>query len=320
MTYHKLQPGILTPREAIGAVLRIGVAKSQQFQKGVRKERAFSFILPHRDDSGDRPLHPDFAAYNRLAEKARTVVRGNLTSETQYPDENGEGGAMKQFYGARVLGPRWQAWPKSPPSGRWVCHGDGKNATRLHGVTDGEEDWREIPCPARLCEFAQSVDGKRPLCTPKSTFIFQPRWGDWWPQGEKRPPEIRTKFETGSPNTGANLSSFFDEIHREAEPWFRGLPYSLYGLPFVMNLVERTKPSEKRRWPEVIFSVDGSLAKFFAAQRKLLEDFGGQTPALIGAGDEPEAETVDSMKDLEQAIEVEATDVTPGVPGQEGLW
>lgn len=108
-------------------------------------------------------------------------------------------------------------------------------------------------------------------------FLFRPRWRD----GSQLPTPL-TLLASHSWATAANWLGFFEYVEAQARQL--GLEkHSLYGLPFVMTLAMKTKPSEKARFPVVSISPDGDLIAFFLAQRQDVQRIGGGAVAALPA-------------------------------------
>lgn len=253
----------LTPRDPIGAVLTVGT----KGPKGNPTETdRFYFKVADSVKVGDqltKPLHPGFAAFNSAEATHRQTIAGNLVHAT-------EAEAFHYALSAQVLGPSWKAFPNAHPNRLPICSGDGTKATRLYGIgTDGKEDWREIDCPNERCEYRL---GKVKPCKPSMRFLFRPRWKAGSPL-----PTPLTLLLSHSWNTAARFLGFFRHVTEQAR--HLGLSdFSLYGLPFVLTLAYKTKPSEASRFPVISISPDADLIAFFLAQREQLRQIGAGVP------------------------------------------
>lgn len=283
----------LSPREeAVGAILRVG----HKGPSGAPVDRdAFEICSRYENDAGIRPQLPSFAGFNHLDKPDRRYFWGNLIHATQAE-------ALIYHLGARRLA-GWQ-YPKMHPNGRHVCSGDGVNATRLYGIgDDGEEDWRDLPCPNDLCEFRLSKE-----CKPWGRLYFMPRWrssqgwGTPWTKEQGMPPSPVMSWTNGSWNTTLNLLAFFQHVAKFAadaqmDEW------TYFGLPFVLELSAKKDKKQGRVFPVTAMSVDGNLAEIFQQQRAALEAAGGSVKQLV-------ADTIEAAVE-----EVGAAPITVEVPG-----
>lgn len=266
----------LTPRDPIGAVLTVGTKGPKGNPTDTDR---FYFKVADSVKVGDqltKPLHPGFASFNTAEVTHRQTISGNLVHATQAE-------AFHYSLSAQVLGPSWKHFPTAHPNRLPICSGDGTKATRLYGISEGREDWREIDCPNSICEYRQ---GKVKPCKPAMRFLFRPRWKS----GSTLPTPL-TLLLSHAWNTASRLLGFFKHVEDQARQL--GLSeFSLYGLPFVMTLGYKTKPSEASRFPVISISPDADLISFFLAQREQL--------ARIGAGAAPRAALPASLVEPEQ--------------------
>jgi hypothetical protein len=258
----------LEPREPISAALTAG---RKVDGGGVSERDRFHLTLPSEDEKGARPLHPAFASFNDGAPEKRRVVYGVLIHAYE-----------EECWWWQNAAFRLPGWP-SAPSRRNGCVGGLKGgemkARRYFGQMkeagpNGQEveveDWREIVCPNRLCEFQQ---GDAPPCRPGGRLYFQLRW----PQTKAPMPCVETMYETHGANTVAYLAGFFAQLHQQAA--HLGIErYSLYGLPFVLTMAQRRQPAKRRKWWEVRMTADCVLQDFFLRQRREVAELGGELP------------------------------------------
>lgn len=271
----------LEPREPIAAVLSAG---RKAGAKGVAERDRYHLVDPHENDQGIRPYHPGFKAFNDADADRRRIVHGFLIH------------AMEEecwhWQNAAFLLP---GWPK-PPSRRNACVGGLKGGEMLakrycgqkqeEGPNGSEvevEDWREIPCPNRLCEFQQ---GDASPCGPAGRLYFQLRW----PQTQAPLPCVETMYETHGANTVANVCGFFHQVHQQAA--HLGVTrYSLFGLPFILTMAQRRKKGKK--WWETHMTADCVLQEFFLRQRREVSELEGELPErrrLVAVQGDPPAE------------------------------
>jgi hypothetical protein len=216
-------------REPVSAAVTIGV-KDRKRGFPIEKDR-FHIVLPYEAD-GRREYHPSFGFFNTAPVDKRKLIMGNLVHASQEE-------CFEYFLKAQVLG-KGKAHPNKHPA----CVGDGSMAVRWEGP--GPDDFKKIACPNERCEYRLSTP---PSCKPWMRFLFRLRWND------ERHPATLVKFTSGSWNTVANFKGFFDYLDRMASE-LKISDFSLYGLPFTMTLVERTKASAQRRFPTVSISPD----------------------------------------------------------------
>ena len=261
--------------EPVGAVLRIG----KKNDRGVPIERdRFYIALPHEDSSGHRPLHPRFNAFNVAPPEHRTFVSGNLVH-----------GSLRdafdlQRYAYRLPKPAFQP----PPSRRPACEGDGMQAIRYLG--DGkradDEEFRSIPCPGDLCEFAQAG-----ICKVRLTILFRPRWAE----GAKLPAPLM-RFASHAEHNLSSVYGLFDHVADVAHslrildakpPETQGYAaleeagVPMFGLPFSMTLTERTNPEKRTKFPVVKFAPDGDLVAWLMGVVQQREQLGAARETLL---------------------------------------
>ena len=111
------------------------------------------------------------------------------------------------------------------------------------------------------------------------------------------------------------MLGFFESVRKVAEsdpPNGLGMSeWSIFGMPFVLTLSEKTNPKKKTRFPVVSMAATMSPVDFFIGQRKQIEEAGGKLPQLTGARspEENEAEVIDAAH-----VELSA----PAVPSEQG--
>jgi hypothetical protein len=184
--------------------------------------------------------------------------------------------------------------PKKIPT----CCGNGIQATRYFGKKeDGTDDFRTIVCAHDLCP--QRI-GKVKECSPALRFLFRINWNEG-----VQLPRILVRFVSKSWNTAKNFVGFMDYVAGQAKA-FGLTDYSLFGLPFVLTLTEKTNPEEKSRFPVVTITPEFDLQEFLVWQRKQLESFGGKLalPAPLSA---PE-------NSAPEIIAADFADIVPGLP------
>ena len=251
----------LQPRLPLGAALTIGVKGPSGAPTQTDR---FHFVSPHDSMEGKfrvRPLLPQFAAFNSADASKRQMVRGNLIHSKRED-------CFAYHLRAQQLGGKWPNHPQKRPA----CTGDGHKATRFYGETP--DDFREIECPNELCEFRQ---GTTKVCKPFAQLLFRPRW----PEGNPLPTPL-TKLTTGSWNSTAALLGFFSYLDEQAAQL--GLKsYSLYGLPFTLQLTFKSKPQAQQRFPVLAISPEVDIVAFFLAQREQLDRIGCHAPLALPA-------------------------------------
>lgn len=259
----------LEGREPIGAAVTIGIKhKARGFP--IEKDR-FHIVAP-RDVDGIRPHLPQFAPFNNAESEKRRVIRGNLMHRDR----------AKAFEHRLTMQsfPKGLPSPRSHPKMRPVCAGDGKIAVRWRQDENGEI-FDNIKCPNKLCEFRQMDP---PACKPFARFLFRLRW----PEGNPLPTPL-VKLTTRSWETTANLLGLFESLEAAAQELGVQNP-TLYGFPFTLSLIERTKPSRKARYPVIVVSPDVDPVTFFLGQQERLQKLSGPSPLALP--DLQESETV----------------------------
>lgn len=301
-------------REVVGAVLTIGVKSAslppgdEKAGKGQAPVYADRFWIVNRfeDERRIRPLLPEFHRFNTAPAPARQVVNGNLVHVT-----------IAEAFHYQLRAQRLPRPEPNPAGHRAACEGDGTRAQRFAGVEGGQQTWREIPCPNRLCAFRQ---GSPAPCKPFARLYFRPDWSHYQDKTFHGPTPTM-KWATGSWNNVEGLVAFFRHVSDQAEQLgiiprrAAGLPFNpacpVYGLPFSLTLGRRTNPEAKTSYPVVSISPTADLVGFFLLQRQQLEAIGSR--ALLTAGaTSPEEQDHD-------AIAADYRQISPGVPARSAL-
>lgn len=296
----------MDPAAPIGVVVAVGI-KSAKSGAPVLKDR-FWFMSRNaasKEFAGSgraykalsREIDPAFEAWNRLAkgtdsgkifDRRVCVIRGNIVHGSI------EDAVMWNRSAHRLPEPN-----PNPASLRPACEGNGIWARRFRGSEGGQEIFEEMPCPNEACPFAQ--DGK--TCKVFASLLFQLRW-DAADPFEAHFPRTLAMWSTRGIYSARNLLGLFEYVlgtdavmPRDADgerppDWKPGLAAemgipepSLFGMPFVMQVGEKTSPGrdgrEGRRFPVVTFSPDGDLMAWLVHQRQQRElAAGGDRPAL----------------------------------------
>ena len=264
----------LKGREPVGAAVTIGV-KHQAKGYPIEKDR-FHIVLPYEAD-GRREHHPAFNFYNAAPADKRRVLMGNLVHRTRAD-------CFEHHLKAQVLGRS-----KAHPDRRPACIGDGVKAIRWMG--DDQDNFAEIQCPNSRCEYRLTTP---PSCKPWMRFLFRLRWND------ARHPAMLVKLTSGSWNTTRNFLGFFQHIEKTARQLGISDP-ALFGLPFTLTLVERTKASAKTRFPTVSISPDIDPVDWFSRQRLALLETASDRPVALP---DPDQQALETIADDLQTIDV----------------
>jgi hypothetical protein len=298
----------ITPREPIGAVLRIGRKNPDRGQPEMNDQ--FFIVEPHQSplmvqrggksvDVGQRRPHPDFAFYNSLPADKRRTFYGMLVHATEAEAGDWRYNAM-ELPGTMPKKDGGVAWPKVPGFKGAACSSeDGRTASRLYGIGEkGELDYREIPCPNKACEFQQRFSSlpkgvKNPPCGSYGRLYFMPRWkaADYEMEEVPRFQRPPMKWITGSVGSVANLIGFFDSLAAFVDQGLRRQPGEIgyYGVPFVLRLGMSTNPKEKTRFPVVRVTPDGEFADFFMGREQQLRMAGaGELKLIATAATDPD--------------------------------
>lgn len=283
----------LAGREPIGAAVTIGV----KGPSGAPIERDRFHVVEIAPDANDRRQHHRaFEFFNRSRPENRRLLRGNLVHSTR-------AACFEHHLKAQVL-----PGGKTHPQKRPACIGDGARAVRWTGK--GADEFQEIPCPHDRCEFRQAQGSKPTPCKPWMRLLFRLTWDEMTQQalvaaGRPAPPSMIVKFTSGSWNTTRNVLGFFDQFENTAAQL--GIrDAKLFGLPFTMQLGERTNSEKKSRFPVVTLSPAMDLIEFLGAQRKQLD--------ALGAVPVYEALTDQSQNDP-SVVHTDYQTTTAGIPG-----
>jgi hypothetical protein len=293
MTRHDRPRGVGGERfstEPVGAVLRIG--KKGDRGNPVDRDR-FYVASPHEAD-GVRPLHPSFEGYNTALPEKRRMVRANLVH-----------GNLRDAFDLGRYAFRLPGY-EPPPNKRPGCEGDGKVAVRY---LDG--DFRNIPCPGDLCEFAQAG-----ACKIRLTVLFRPNW-----QSDRLPAPLM-RYASRGEHMLSSIYGLFDLVAEVAhnvglideKPYetegYRALEEAgvpMFGLPFSMTLTERTNKEKRARFPVVIFAPDGDLVAWMIGILQQREQLGGAREVFL-LGAPPPATVADDTDDV---IDVDVRELEP---------
>lgn len=251
----------LEGREPIGAAVTIGI----KGPSGAPTERDRFHVVESAPDAQDRRQHHRaFEVYNRMKPEARRLLRGNLVHATR--------AACFEHHLKCQQKPGGSMHPQRRP----FCVGDGVRAVRWMGKD--ADDFQQIECPHDRCEFRQAQGSKPIPCKPWMRLLFRIAWDDATQAalaaaGKPAMPSMIVKFTSGSWNTVRNAIGFFDQFEQTAAAL--GIPHAkLFGLPFTMQLGERTNSEKKSRFPVVTFSPSMDLIEFLGAQKKQLDALG----------------------------------------------
>ena len=260
----------LEGREPVGAVVTIGV-KDRQRGHPIEKDR-FHIVNPN-EENGFRQRHPAFKSFNDAAPEHRKMIRGNLVH------------AQKELCFEHHL--KAQVLKTAHPNRMPCCVGDGEKATRWMG--GASDNFKQIECPHDKCEFRLT---KPPLCKPFMRFLFRIRWN------KDSLPTPLMKYTSGSWNTTRNFKGFFEHIENAAQNL--GLnDYTLFGFPFIMTLGDKTKPSDKSRFPVVTISPEIDVIEFFGQQREKIRQLSVSVPvALIEAPESTDEVIFEDFKNV----------------------
>jgi len=277
--------GLVGP-DPVGAVLTIGTKAAN----GAPTERdRFYLKSVFAQDVGGvlrKEPHPAFASFNSADPSKRKTIRGVIVHSSR-EDCFSYGLAAFKIKGMA-------SHPKKIPT----CCGNGVEATRYFGkLADGGDDFRTIVCANDLCP--QRI-GKIKECAPAMRFLFRINWNEG-----VQLPRVLVRFVSKSWNTAKNFVGFMDYVDEQAKA-FGLTDYSMFGLPFVMTLTEKTNPTEKSRFPVVTITPDFDLQEFLVWQRKQLESFGGKLALPAGLSD-PE-------NSAPEIIAADFAEIVPGLP------
>ena len=294
-------------RTPVGAVLRIGRKNPQKGHPELNDR--FFIVSRHESEAtfGTRkgtmrlPLQ-EFASFNERTEKDPiTVIRGELVCARR---------ADNWTYSRRAQQLPGEQWPNHPNRRPACSSEDGVKATRYYGIGEevpngvsetDREDWREIECPGRQCEFSQEW-GKAKVrpCKVFGRLYFVPRWS------KDNLPSPLMMYATRSWASAENIESFFSYVEARARE-LSVERFSFCGVPFILTLTRKTQPKSARVFPVGDMTIDGEPTNAFANARAQIESAGGHVPLMIGTS---EAETEPGV------VDADFEDVSaPGVPG-----
>lgn len=282
----------LVPREPIGAAVTIGV----KGPSGAPTERDRFHVVEVNPDANDRrPHHRAFAFFNGLPPEKRRLLRGNLVHASR------EQCFEHHLKAQTVKG-------KSHPQKRPFCVGNGVTAVRWMG---GDADnFKEIECPHDRCEHRVAAGGRGAPCKPWMRLVFRLTWDDatqaaLTAKGLPTLPSMNVKFTSGSWNTARNVLGFFEQFEGTARSL--GIQDAkLFGLPFTLQLSEKTNAEKKSRFPVVSISPSMDLIEFLMAQRESLAKLGA-VPVHEALTDQTQQEPAVVAGDYET--------VSAGIPG-----
>lgn len=268
MNTHKRPEGIagLVGRPPIGADVTMG---RKVPGGGVTAKDCFHIVEPRENEQGVKPYIVRFSAFNGAKPEFRRSLSCALVYKTRAQ-------SFTYNVGMRAF-PKAYSAPRARPNMAPVCQGDGKRAIRW---TQHEDENKEIVCPNDQCQFRQSKD-----CRPYSQIIFQLRWA----KGDMPTPICRLTSKGWG--TAINLLGFFDQLTEQATELGLEDP-SYYGFPFTMQLVQRTKPRERRKWWEIVVTPEQDIVSFFQWQKERLAELqaplaGLSIPDLRDVEEEP---------------------------------
>lgn len=262
----------LEGKEPIGAVLTVG----KKDNRGIPGERdRFYIVMPRMNNDEVRPLHPDFAPFNRVK---ISTIRGNIQHATK-PE------CFEYHLKNQVV----KGQP-TPPNQRPFCLGDGCKAIRWNG-----NDFVQINCPNDRCEYRQ---GAQKLCKPFARLIFRPRWDGPF-QHLPAPP---IKVTTQSWNSVKAFVGFFDQFEKLAQS-IGVHEFSLMGLPFILTLTEKVNKQQKQRFPVLDLLPDGDPVAFLLQQRHKFAQLQGARPV---------AALTDESEQSPEVIHTDYQTITPG--------
>jgi len=306
-------------REPVDAVLRIG-CKDPDRGHPIDRDR-FYIVLPRQDNSGSRPNHPGFQAFNRAAqerpEACRTINVHLVHSRVR-----------DAFSHRRQCQKNPQG--ESPPGRRPWCIGDGETAERW-GTEDAPEGYAEIVCPGDLCPFAQERGGKAPPCKPRFTLFFRP---DWPERAAHLPAPLMKLTSSGAKTSYPAILGTWHQIALQAaslgiipeapDPevaesgWRLLVEYedrvSLTGIGLTVTLSEETNPEARTRYPVLSFSIRSDLVEHFLRQQQVRQQLAAPDapePKLlpVGAGELTPDDAYEDVVDIEPG--------PPRLPGME---
>jgi hypothetical protein len=256
----------LRGREPVGAALAIGVKKNGN---GFPIERDRFHLVAPREEKGNRPYLPQFAAFNTAPPERRQMIRGNLVHASRAE-------CFDYQLKAQVL-PGGKAHPNRRPA----CVGDGVRAVRWTG--QGADDFRQITCPNERCEYRQEIKGAKP-CKPRMRLLFRIRW----PDGNPLPTPL-VKLTSGSWNSTANALGFFK--HLESIAQHLGISdATLFGYPFLLQLTQQTNAAAKTAFPVLTITPEADPVEFFQHQRERIRALQAPAGGYVAITDQTETD------------------------------
>ena len=284
----------LAGNEPIGAAVTIGVKDKA---RGFPTERdRFHIVEVNQDAEGRRPHHRAFAFFNQLPPEKRRLLRGNLVHANRAE-------CFEHHLKAQVG--KGAAHPQKRP----FCIGNGVTAVRWMG--GAPDNFKDIECPHDRCEYRVAQGNKPSPCKPWMRLVFRLTWDDATQaalaaKGHPALPSMTVKFTSGSWNTTRAVLGFFEQFERTAASL--GIPGAkLFGLPFTMQLSEKTNSERQSRFPVVSLSPSMDLIEFLMAQREQLNALGASIPRHEALTDESQQDSVVVAGDAEV--------ISAGVPG-----
>lgn len=271
----------LKGRPPIGAAVTIGIKGDKGFP--TQRDR-FHIVEVNENDQGRRPHHRAFDAFNSVDNpEARRLLRGNIVHATQ-------AGCFESRLNCQVQ-PGGQQHPRRIP----FCRGDGVTAVRWMGGDEG--NFKSITCPHDKCEYRQPQQGNKPIpCKPWMRFAFRITWAPETQallvaKGRPEMPSMTVKLTSGSWATAANFKGFFDSFCDNARELGVANPV-LFGLPFVLQLTERTNRQRKSRYPVITITPTMDVVEFLMKQRDQLDHLHATPPAPALTDESEQAPTV----------------------------
>lgn len=267
-----------TPSIASRQPLAVAVATGRKGDRGSPVDRHRFFLVNARADGKGKDAvrhpHPAFPGFNALAtddatraahDAKRASLRGILVHAS-------EAECFWTNYRAQTL--PGHEHPKMAPS----CQGNADRAQRWMPATGAYAD---IPCPGDQCQYRQPGmrNGRetRSPCTPYACLVFQLRFENM--------PCLLAKYESRGHGTSGQIKGFFEDIARQAAALHVDNP-SLYGIPFVLDLSQRSNAAKQAKWFEVTMSTDFppgmTLQQFLLLQATERGQLVSKAPLLIG--------------------------------------
>lgn len=251
----------LQGREPIGAMVTVGTKGPRG--NPIDKDR-FHIVEVAPDANDRKPHHPAFAFFNGLPAEKRRMLRGNLVHATT--------AECFEHHLKNQVKPGGKSHPLRMP----FCVGDGVKARRWMG--GDVDDFQDIECANERCEYRVTGGAKPTPCKPFMRLTFRLAWDEMTQaalaaKGRPALPSMIVRYTSGGWNTTRNVLGFFQQFEHTAESL--GIPNAkLFGLPFTMQLGERTNPQRQSRFAVVTLSPAMDLIEFLGAQRKQLDALG----------------------------------------------